>query len=332
MPYIIGAVIIVVALTLAYWYIVLPIGLVVLGAIKLPKAIRHFRKVRYFASDEFLTHKAEIASIVAEHNEVADYTSEIRGQGSFQLGVSSTGVHSHLATFENASQHNYRRDRNLADYRARNVHNCSLQVVRNARVDPIKYLTKYFDIKADEANLADIEELGENIARLEGAVNNLQEREASISASINPPAFILEHYTAEFMEHTGVKLSPISVPYPEYTFEYVSAGGNSAQRTRVTLNTATIDALAETIAQNIRFRNSAAGQRALMTAKLRQSIKTRDDHTCLSCGVSLAAEPHLLLEVDHILPVSRGGMSTPENLQTLCWRCNRAKSNKILSA
>ena len=28
------------------------------------------------------------------------------------------------------------------------------------------------------------------------------------------------------------------------------------------------------------------------------------------------------------MPVSRGGMSTPDNLQTLCWRCNRTKSNK----
>ncbi|MFC5731548.1 MULTISPECIES: HNH endonuclease [Nocardioides] len=49
---------------------------------------------------------------------------------------------------------------------------------------------------------------------------------------------------------------------------------------------------------------------------------------CRHCAVSLADEPHLLLEVDHIVPVSKGGLSTPENLQTLCWRCNRRKSNK----
>ncbi|RAE55164.1 HNH endonuclease, partial [Burkholderia multivorans] len=41
-----------------------------------------------------------------------------------------------------------------------------------------------------------------------------------------------------------------------------------------------------------------------------------------------AAEPHLLLEVDHIKPISKGGLSEIENLQTLCWRCNRSKSNK----
>jgi 5-methylcytosine-specific restriction endonuclease McrA len=34
------------------------------------------------------------------------------------------------------------------------------------------------------------------------------------------------------------------------------------------------------------------------------------------------------LEVDHIKPVSKGGLSIETNLQTLCWRCNRTKSNK----
>jgi 5-methylcytosine-specific restriction endonuclease McrA len=117
-----------------------------------------------------------------------------------------------------------------------------------------------------------------------------------------------------------------------YAFEYISAGGNSSQRTTVTLDTPVIDALVETLSQKIRWRKSAAGQRALMTSKLRNSIKARDKHTCQSCSVSLAAEPHLLLEVDHIVPVSRGGLSAWDNLQTLCWRCNRTKSNKFASA
>lgn len=134
------------------------------------------------------------------------------------------------------------------------------------------------------------------------------------------------------MKHVGVELSPISVPYPVYVVEYVSAGGNSSQRTTVTLDTSTIDALIETLSQKIRWRKSAAGQRGLMTSKLRNSIKARDNHTCRACTVSLAAEPHLLLEVDHIVPVSKGGLSTPENLQTLCWRCNRRKANKLASA
>ena len=333
MPYVLaaGLVLIVLGLMVTYWPVVLAIAAIALAAVVLPRLIRHIRKKRYFASEEFLAHKDEIASVVAEHNEVAEYTSEIRNRGSFRLGASSTGAQAHLASFQNTSHYNYRRDRNLANYQAPNVHNCSLQVVRNASADPLKYLMKYFNIKADEANLTDVENLGDDVARLEDAVNNLHQREASITASFNPPAFILKHYADEFMEHVGVELSPISVPYPVYAFEYVSAGGNSSQQTTVTLNPRTIDVLIETLSQKIRFKKSAAGQRALMTVKLRHYIKTRDNHTCRYCSVSLVAEPHLLLEVDHIVPVSKGGLSTPENLQTLCWRCNRTKSNNVPS-
>ena len=310
----------------------LAIVFVVIAAVVLYRVVRYILKERYFASEEFLAHKNEIASFVAEHNELADYISEIRSRGSFELGASSTGSQAHLASFQNTSHWNYRRDRNVANYQAPNVHNCSLQVVRNASGDPLKYVMKYFSIKADETNLADVENLGDDITRLEDAVYNLQQREVSITKSVNPPAFILKHYADEFMKHVGVELSPITVPYPMYVFEYVSAGGNSSQRTTVTLDTPTIDALVETLSQKIRWRKSAAGQRALMTSRLRNYIKTRDNHSCRYCSVSLAAEPHLLLEVDHVIPVSRGGMSTPDNLQTLCWRCNRTKSNKVASA
>ena len=48
----------------------------------------------------------------------------------------------------------------------------------------------------------------------------------------------------------------------------------------------------------------AKEQRALMTTKLRLKIKERDNYTCCQCGNSLAAEPNLLLEVDHIIPQS----------------------------
>ena len=230
--------------------------------------IRYYLKERYFASEEFLGHKAQIASFVAEHNDVGRYTAEIATRGLFQLGASSTGAQAHLASFQNTSDWNYRRDRNVANYHP-NVHNCSLQVVRNASADPLKYVMKYFHIKADEPTLSEVEALSESVVRLEDAVANLGNREWNITQAVSPPKFILKHYEGEFMQHVGVELSPISVPYPVYVFEYVSAGGNSSQRTTLTLNTDTIDALIETLGQKIRFRKSAAGQRALMTAKLR---------------------------------------------------------------
>lgn len=42
---------------------------------------------------------------------------------------------------------------------------------------------------------------------------------------------------------------------------------------------------------------------------------------CASCGCSDS------LQVDHRRPVSKGGTNDPENLQCLCQRCNRTKSD-----
>lgn len=292
--------------------------------------VRVIRKNRYFASEHFQALRAQISSLVVEHNNVVGYIGEIRAQGAFELGTSSTGRYAHLASFENTSEWNYKRDRNVPEY-APHVHNASLQVVRNASSDPIKYLMKYFSIKADPSTLADVQRVANDIARLEEAVANVKTREADITARINPPDFILKYYRDEFWNQVGVHLSPIEVPYPRYKFQYTSAGGNSSQTTNITLDTPTLEALAETLVEKIRWSRSAAGQRALMTSKLREQIKRRDGYTCKNCGISLAVEPHLLLEVDHIMPVSKGGLSVPENLQTLCWKCNRSKGAKVVA-
>ena len=37
------------------------------------------------------------------------------------------------------------------------------------------------------------------------------------------------------------------------------------------------------------------------------------------------------MEVDHILPKSRGGTDHPDNLQLLCSGCNRSKGNKTMA-
>lgn len=68
-------------------------------------------------------------------------------------------------------------------------------------------------------------------------------------------------------------------------------------------------------------------QRSKMTPDFREQIKKRDNYTCQKCGLSTYDEPHLLLEVDHIIPISKGGLSEADNLITLCWQCNRLKSD-----
>jgi hypothetical protein len=72
-------------------------------------------------------------------------------------------------------------------------------------------------------------------------------------------------------------------------------------------------------------KSQAQHERNKMTNAVRERIKARDNYTCQKCGISLFDEPHLLLEVDHIIPIAKGGKTVDSNLQCLCWKCNRSK-------
>jgi hypothetical protein len=61
---------------------------------------------------------------------------------------------------------------------------------------------------------------------------------------------------------------------------------------------------------------------------LRFEVFRRDNFTCQYCG---RRPPEVILEVDHILPLSAGGGSEPSNLVTSCLDCNRSKGKKVLT-
>jgi hypothetical protein len=65
-------------------------------------------------------------------------------------------------------------------------------------------------------------------------------------------------------------------------------------------------------------------ERRPLSDKLRALVLVRDGGRCLRCGSARK------LEVDHIVPLSRGGDSEDFNLQTLCRRCNRRKWKKLV--
>lgn len=63
--------------------------------------------------------------------------------------------------------------------------------------------------------------------------------------------------------------------------------------------------------------------------RLRFLVLSRDNFKCCVCGASPAKNPNVTLEVDHIVPWSKGGETTEDNLQTLCFDCNRGKSDLL---
>jgi 5-methylcytosine-specific restriction endonuclease McrA len=58
----------------------------------------------------------------------------------------------------------------------------------------------------------------------------------------------------------------------------------------------------------------------------RKNILLRDRNTCQYCGSVLPASE---LTLDHVVPRSRGGSSTWENLVACCHPCNRTKGNHL---
>ena len=64
-------------------------------------------------------------------------------------------------------------------------------------------------------------------------------------------------------------------------------------------------------------------ERAKVTNRLRFAIYERDNYRCKKCGSTEN------LEIDHIIPIFKGGKSTYSNLQTLCHKCNTEKGSKI---
>jgi 5-methylcytosine-specific restriction endonuclease McrA len=57
----------------------------------------------------------------------------------------------------------------------------------------------------------------------------------------------------------------------------------------------------------------------------RHNIFARDDHTCQYCGEPF---PRRMLNLDHVVPRSRGGRSNWENIVTSCIECNFKKGGR----
>lgn len=85
--------------------------------------------------------------------------------------------------------------------------------------------------------------------------------------------------------------------------------------------------LAEVIQALIRMNNRHLIQQQTSSRQIPQHIKAavfqRDQGRCVQCGSTSN------IEYDHIIPFSRGGATSENNLQILCHSCNKAKSDKI---
>lgn len=67
--------------------------------------------------------------------------------------------------------------------------------------------------------------------------------------------------------------------------------------------------------------------REVISDELRFKIFKRDNFTCQYCG---RKAPSVILELDHIRPISKGGDKRESNLITACFECNRGKKDTLV--
>lgn len=70
------------------------------------------------------------------------------------------------------------------------------------------------------------------------------------------------------------------------------------------------------------------GRQSSVSLATRFAVLQRDGYACQLCG--RAVQDGVKLEVDHKIARSKGGTSDESNLWTLCFDCNRGKSDREL--
>ncbi|MDO4271882.1 MAG: HNH endonuclease signature motif containing protein [Candidatus Saccharibacteria bacterium] len=285
------------------------VGFAVLFIIGLCYLLVLIDTLRYYKSPEFQTIKSKLRKKIIEYNEFDSFMDETR---------------------------QYIRSKQL-ELTSSNIRRSTLTVYNNSRNDPYKYIVKYFfnNKHIDEASLQIIEQILQKYSTIEQTHSILESEYNDLMKYIAKHMYIGAYiFQSMTMKRLGSRKLPKFVRdyYIGYSFVYTSPSDRNVRRNNILLDEPRLQDFAEYLNQQIKYRKSAKFQRQLMTKALRQMILQRDDYTCKNCGVSSKTEKHLLLEIDHIMPIAKGGITTESNLQTLCWKCNRSKGAKIIPA
>lgn len=284
----------------------------------------------YFNSKKFLDLKNSIENNTKNYNELNEHIEYLK---TICIEDTTPVQQGHASYYDN-SFYNYKKPE-LKHFSNEKIHHCSLSVCRNAKLEPFKYICKYFNIDINEDSIEKFGNLLNDFAAIEEGKKILKNERDMILEKIknDVPFLIIKYRKQKLMKNLGfTDINVDNTYFPKYTFRYVSPGGNSTMVCDVVMSINNLEEFLQYLNEKISYKLSAVRQRTLMTRILREKIKERDSFTCQNCGLSVKDEPNLLLEIDHIIPISKGGLTTEDNLQTLCWRCNRSKSNKLIDS
>ena len=286
---------------------------------------RNQRILKYYESTEFLKIKETCETLMSTQREFNEYIVEKVESISRLFG---TRVTRNETINEDEYQYIRPYKKTITPFTAE----VSAAVFASAENSPLEYVIKSFYPNKNlyPEQIQKLHLLIEELATLKDAKQIIDNYKKEYRQYLDDvPDYVMTEDSAGFYSRLGFANIDESVLAVEYTFSYTSNGGMAKRKFTVPMTEETIVDLINALEEKLTISAFTKEQRALMTNKLRERIKDRDNFTCCCCGNSIHAEPNLLLEIDHIIPVSKGGYTTEENLQTLCWKCNRAKSNKL---
>ena len=289
-------------------------------------AARNNQIISYYRSPDFLQIKKTCQKIMGTQKEFNEYIEQKAQRIAFLFGTKVVRNET-----VNSDENNYVRPykKTITPFTAE----VSSSVFASAENNPLEYVIKQFYPNKTQypEQISNLYTLVQELETLREAKQIIENYKADYQKYLNNvPAYVLEQDEAGFYQRLGFANIDESVLEIEYKFIYTSDGGKAQRSFTVPMTDETIVQLIgilENKLTDVAFRKE---QRALMTKALRESIKKRDHYTCCECGNSIHKEPNLLLEIDHIMPISKGGKTEESNLQTLCWKCNRSKGNKVL--
>ena len=279
----------------------------------------------YYASEAFVQIKETCILLIESQKEFNEYIEE-KAESITKLFGKKVARGETLYEYA----YNYKRPykKSIAPFTAE----VSSSVFGNAERNQMEYIVKYFypnrsQYKKQIQNLKILIEELETLNEAKVIIDNYKKDYDEYIQKV--PDYVMEKDEDGFYSRLGLTIIDEAVLNVVYRFNYTSDGGLTRKSFTVPMNEENITELIERLESKLSLEALAQEQRALMTSKLRAYIKERDNYTCCQCKNSVYAEPNLLLEVDHIIPVSKGGLTKEDNLQTLCWKCNRIKGAKI---
>lgn len=287
---------------------------------------RHQLIIDYYNSDDFKKIKETCNHLMTTQKEFNEYINE-------KAQSISTLFGSRIVRTEtvNNDEYNFIRPykKSITPFTAE----VSSAVFASAENNPLDYIIKFFypnkaiypeQIQKLQLLIEELETLKEAKKIIENYKKDYQQYITDV------PSFIMDNDEDGFYSRLGFANISENVLTVEYKFSYTSEGGMAQRYFTVPMTEETVIELVNKLQSKLTMSAFVKEQRAMMTSKLRQHIKERDNFTCKFCGNSTFAEPNLLLEIDHVIPVAKGGYTIEDNLQTLCWKCNREKSCKII--